>query len=249
MRKSFQFLATICLVATTVSGCAGLGALKDVGREPPLTPISDPTAARGYHPIALPMPTPEQEVYQANSLWQTGAKGFFRDQRARRVGDILTVQIDISDQASLDNTTDRSRSSSEDGALTNLLGLETYLTDILPEAATASSLVDTSSTSASNGSGSIDRAETIDLTVAALVTQILPNGNMVIQGRQEVRVNYEVRELLITGVVRPEDISNTNTIQHTQIAEARVSYGGRGQISKLQQPRYGQQIYEIFYPF
>jgi flagellar L-ring protein FlgH len=129
--------------------------------------------------------------------------------------------------------------------LGKLLGLET----IIPSSLDPSNLVSTSSNTANAGSGKVDRKESINLIVAAVVTQTLPNGNMVIQGKQEVRVNFEVRELTIMGVIRPEDISSTNTIQHTQIAEARISYGGRGQLTDFQQPRYGSQLFDILFPF
>jgi flagellar L-ring protein FlgH len=182
---------------------------------------------------------------QSNSLWKTGSRNFFKDQRASNVGDILTVNIIIDDQASIDNTTTRSRSNSDDVNMNKMLGLET----LIPDSLTPGDLVNTTSATSSSGAGAVDRKESINLTVAAVVTQTLPNGNMVIQGKQEVRVNFEVREMTIMGVIRPEDISSTNTIEHTQIAEARISYGGRGQITDFQQPRYGSQLFDILFPF
>jgi flagellar L-ring protein precursor FlgH len=239
--------AVLCVI--TISACGTLRDLSQIGSAPPLTPITNPTEKRGYEPVSLPMPAAETEAHQTNSLWRNGAKQFFRDQRAGKVGDILTVEISIADNAKLDNSTTRSRSGTDNMGLANLFGLENPIVKALPGATDPASLVKTTSDTATKGDGAIDRKETINLTVAAIVTQILPNGNLVIQGRQEVRVNFEVRELLVTGIVRPEDISNTNTIKHTQIAEARISYGGRGQISRLQQPRYGQQAVEILSPF
>jgi len=186
----------------------------------------------------------------SNSLWRQGARAFFKDQRAARVGDILTVVININDQATFDNETERTRENTEDSDVTNLFGLESQLEKrLLPEAFDPASALSLGSTSKSKGVGKVDRSEELSLTVAAIVTQVLPNGNLVIQGRQEVRVNFEVRELLIAGVVRPEDITATNQIQHTQIAEARISYGGRGQLTDVQQPRYGQQVLDILFPF
>jgi flagellar L-ring protein precursor FlgH len=239
-------LAILLLAGAALSGCS---TLMNIGRAPPLSPIKNPVTQHGYKPISLPMPAPDNEVHQPNSLWRTGAKAFFRDQRAAKVGDILTVNISIDDSAKLNNSTERSRTGSEQMGVSNILGLESYLHDILPEAVDKANLAKFGSTGASKGDGSIDRAETIKLTIAAIVTQVLPNGNLVIEGHQEVRVNYEKRELLITGIVRPEDISNANTINNSQIAEERVSYGGQGEISKLQQPRYGQQLYDTISPF
>jgi flagellar L-ring protein precursor FlgH len=172
-----------------------------------------------------------------------------RDQRAQRVGDILTVNIAIDDEANISNTTARSRTGAEDADLTNILGYENNLGRLLPDAVSPSSLLSLGSTSSTSGTGSVARTESLTITIAAIITQVLPNGNLVIQGRQEVRVNFEVRELLVAGVVGPEDITATNTINHTQIAEARISYGGRGQLTDVQQPRYGQQVLDIFFPF
>lgn len=237
------------ILALGVSACGTADKISQIGKAPALSAIENPIAQRNYEPITLPMPRPEQIEHQPNSLWRSGAKNFFDDQRASRIGDILTVNIDISDSAAIDNTTARTRSASEDSGVTNLFGMEGSLANIFPEAVSAGSLGNFGSDSATSGSGSVDRSETVSLTVAAIIIQKLPNGNLVIQGRQEVRVNFETRELLITGVVRPEDISHSNTIQHSQIAEARISYGGRGQITDLQQPRYGQQLYDIIFPF
>ncbi len=242
-------ITTLIGIAFILNACSTIDRVKTIGSVPPLTPTSNPAELHGREPISLPMPLPQAQSYEGNSLWRSGRKSFFKDQRARNTGDIVTIVINIDDSARLDNATERSRSNGEQAALPAFGGLEQQLVELLPEGANASSLVDLTSDSSSRGEGSVDRQEEVRLSVAALVTDVLPNGNLVIAGRQEVRVNHEVRELTVTGVVRPEDIANTNTINHTQIAEARISYGGRGQITDVQQPRYGQQIYDIIFPF
>ncbi|WP_417317890.1 flagellar basal body L-ring protein FlgH [Emcibacter sp.] len=248
-----NILFAVC--ALSVSGCSTFDRISNIGKAPDLAPIdADSVIPQNRAPdrqavVYATSPASQDVRHNSNSLWKTGNKMFFKDQRASMVGDILTVNITINDEASIDNKTTRSRSSSEDAGLSNFLGLESHLDAILPSEVNPSSLVDMGSTTSNSGSGSVDRKEAISLTVAAVVTQVLPNGNLIIQGRQEVRVNYEVRELTIMGAIRPEDISSTNTIEHTQIAEARISYGGRGQITDVQQPRYGSQLFDILFPF
>lgn len=246
--------ATI-LLALALSGCGAAGRLGQVGKLPRLTPAEAPPEAQVQPSLgrqgsegraATPAETPAPP---SASLFRTGAGAFFRDQRANRVGDILTVRIRIQDRADFGNTTTRTRSGSESAGVAALLGLETPLAKVLPGAVDPARLVDTSSKSASAGTGSISRSETLNMTMAATVVGVLPNGNLAIRGKQEVRVNYELRELVITGLVRPEDIARDNSIAHSQIAEARISYGGRGRLSELQQQRWGQQIYEALFPF
>lgn len=185
----------------------------------------------------------------ANSLWRNGSRAFFHDQRASKVGDILTVAIDINDNAKLSNQTDTSRTTSADGGVSSFFGLERNLTKVLPNSPDPAHLVTSGSTSSLAGSGSVNRSEAVSLTVAAVVSGVLPNGNLIIQGKQEVRINQELRELTVTGIVRPEDISAANTVRHTQIAEARVSYGGRGAVSRVQKVPAGQALLEQFTPF
>ncbi|HYG89286.1 MAG TPA: flagellar basal body L-ring protein FlgH [Azospirillum sp.] len=242
-------LTLAAALAVSVSACNTMTRLSEVGSGPQLSKIQDPYARAGYQPISLPMPTPMPAERNPNSLWRSGAKAFFKDQRAKQVGDILTVLINIEDQAQMNNQSTRSRDSGESMGLPNFFGLESRLGAVLPKAVDASKLVDANSTSSNDGKGAITRKEQIELKVAALVTQTLPNGNLVIQGHQEVRVNYELRDLSINGVIRPEDITAQNTISYEKIAEARIAYGGRGQISDVQQPRYGQQIFDIISPF
>ncbi len=250
-RKTVLRFALLAAVAAGLPACNAMSRVANIGSAPELTKIQDPYAQPGYQPVSLPMPTPLPAERNPNSLWRNGSKAFFKDQRANKVGDLLTVNIKIDDQAQMNNQSTRTRNNSDKAGIPGFFGLEgaAGLNKILPEEAQAGSLVDLSSATSNAGKGAITRKEQIELKVAALVTQTLPNGNLVIQGRQEVRVNYEVRELIITGVIRPEDITAQNVISYEKIAEARISYGGRGQMTDVQQPRYGQQLFDIIMPF
>ena len=237
------------LVALTVTGCNVLTRLSEVGDGPELTKIVNPVARPDYRPVSLPMPTPQVAEDNPNSLWRAGAKAFFKDHRAKEIGDVLTVKLDFTDKATFDNVTTRERDDSEDTNITQLLGLEAEFSKVLPQAVSAASLLSFDNAHETKGEGKVDRQEVISLTFAAVVTQILPNGSLVIVGRQEILVNSELRELMVTGVVRPSDIDSDNTISHEKIAEMRVAYGGSGTISQLQQPRWGTQIWDIIFPF
>ena len=195
------------------------------------------------------MPAPQKVLREKNSLWQSDRVTFFKDQRASNIGDVITVLINIKDEAELDNTTQRTRTSTEGAGLDAMLGYEQALNRVLPQAVDNTNLAQFDSSSNHRGSGSIEREDEITMRMAALITQVLPNGNMVIHGKQEVLVNYEKRILAIDGVIRPEDIGVQKTVSYDQIAEARIIYGGEGQISDMQQPRYGQQIYDVIFPF
>ncbi len=232
------------LAALPLAACGTL----EAARTPSMSPIAYPAPlvpASQY--VGIP-PEPEP-AFSANSLWKAGARAFFKDQRAARVGDIVTVAIEIDDSAQMRNATDRSRDNKISGGVTNFLGLESSLGKVLPGGFSPESAVGFGGESESSGQGSINRSEKINLTIAAVVTHVLPNGNMMIQGRQEVRTNQELRELSIAGIVRPEDITSANTIRHTQIAEARISYGGRGDVTRMQAPPAAQSLVERFSPF
>jgi flagellar L-ring protein precursor FlgH len=232
-----------------LTSCSAVDRVSKIGEAPTMTKIENPTTKPEYQPVSLPMPAPKNANRQKNSLWAANRTTFFEDQRASDIGDIITVLIDIDDTAALENATQRSRSSNENADLPSVLGYEEALNRVLPQAVDNTDLIDFDSDSNHTGNGSIEREEQIQVQLAALVTQVLPNGNMVIQGRQEVVVNFEKRILQIDGVIRPEDISITNSISYEQIAEARIAYGGEGQITDVQQPRYGQQLYDIIFPF
>ena len=187
--------------------------------------------------------------FASNSLWRQGSRAFFKDQRAAQIGDIMTVRVRVTDRAQLDNQTKRSRKNDESLGAENAFGFETDFGKVLPDDVKAEALLNADSSSSSQGAGSVRRSEQLVTNVAAVVTQVLPNGNLVIEGKQEIRVNFEIRELIVAGVVRPEDIEADNTIDSTKIAQARIAYGGRGQITDVQQPRYGQQVMDIVLPF
>ncbi len=234
-------------LASLLSGCAAIDQLRLIGQQPPLSPVDNPTTKPGYRPVQMPMPTPQPASYNPNSLWRNGSRAFFNDQRAHQVGDILTVKVNINDTAQFQDQTQVSRTATEDAGVSNFIGANTIVNPakaILP-----GRIITADSNAASNGIGNINRQDQLLTHVAAVVTQLLPNGNMVIEGRQEVRLNAEIRELIVAGVVRPEDIESDNTIDLPKIAEARVAYGGRGVLTNTQQVPWGQQALDIILPF
>ncbi len=193
--KRIVLTGTLLTIVSIASGCSSIDRLSQIGEQPKLNAIENPTTQPGYKPVQMPMPKPETVSYNANSLWRNGSRAFFKDQRAARVGDLLTVTVNITDKANIANETQRSRTSKEDSGITDFA------------------------------------------------------GSQVVEGKQEIRVNFEIRELIVAGIVRPEDIQSDNTIDSSKIAQARIAYGGRGQITDVQQPRYGQQVMDVLLPF
>ena len=234
------------LTASLLSGCAAFDRIRDLGQPPPLSAVENPTTRPGYKPVQMPMPAAQPASYNPNSLWRNGSRAFFKDQRAHQVGDILTIKVNFTDQANITNETQRSRVNKEDSGVDNFFGKSKLpiMNTPLP-----TRIFTGDSTSSSDGKGSVARQEQLVTNVAGVVTQVLPNGNLVVEGRQEIRVNFEIRELIVAGIIRPEDIESDNTIDSSKIAQARISYGGRGQITDVQQPRYGQQALDVLLPF
>ncbi len=264
--NSLRALALLALAAST-GACASLdtgamaqdaiaapGVAYDAARRglapPQLAPVGTPAALTGGGQQTMPS-YPEPVAYEPapNSLWRSGSRSFFNDQRANRIGDILTVEIEIDDSAELSNTSNRSREASSSAGISNFFGLEQSVGDLIGGAFDTENLIGGNADSEHRGTGAINREEKIELTVAAVIVDRLPNGNLVIAGRQEVRINGELRELTVSGIIRPEDVTSDNKINHTQIAEARISYGGRGSISAVQRPNWGQRLGDAITPW
>jgi flagellar L-ring protein precursor FlgH len=232
--------------------CLGLMAcdrIGQVGRAPGFTPA---TTSDEYSAMLAPdFPREVEPTTPAgqSSLWAASRSSLLGDRRAERKGDIMTVVIQINDSAQMSNTSQRSRSGSESMGIPSLFGIPQRIDQNLPVGANMANAVSINSAGSSQGNGSVSRTEKVTLRVAATVIGVLPNGVLQIAGSQEVRVNFELRELLVSGFVRPEDISRQNEVTYDKIASARISYGGRGQITDVQQPRYGQQVADIMLPF
>ena len=242
-------MSVVAQDAIAAPGVAYNAARRSLG-PPQFAPVGDPSGLTGGQ--QQDMPQPEPVVYgdgAPNSLWRAGRRSFFNDQRASRLGDILTVEIEISDKAELSNSSDRTRSGESSAGVSNFFGLENSLGQLFPNGFDNENMIGGTSESSARGQGAINREEKVQLTVAAVIVDRLPNGNLVIAGRQEVRVNAELRELTVSGVIRPEDIDANNTISQDQIAEARISYGGRGQLSAVQRPGWGQRLGDAVSPW
>jgi flagellar L-ring protein precursor FlgH len=233
------------IAAASLGGCGALSRLSEVGRPPAMTPTEDPTKDPKWRPLTMPMPARQPSPNESNALWRSGSRAFFKDQRAAAVGDIITVLVSMNDAANLKNVTTATRASSETAGLPNFFGLE----NMLPKTVTASALLGASSGNSNVGTGQIQRTEAVTLRLAGIITQVLPNGNLVVAARQEFLVNSELRDLQVTGVIRPQDIASDNTVLHDRMAEARIAYGGKGQLTDVQRARWGQQMMDILLPF
>jgi flagellar L-ring protein precursor FlgH len=248
MRTRFATTALVLIAAPLLAGLGACSTIREAVKGPELSPVGYPSALapmdqKLYAQVTAPPPP------TANSLWRVGARTFFNDQRARAPGDILTVLINVNDSAKTSNETTAGRTSTNNVGIPNLLGLESSLGKLLPSAFNPTTAISTNSKTTSDGAGAVNRQEQITTTIAAVVSSVLPNGNLVIQGTQQMMINNEMRQVTIAGIVRPEDISSTNTILHTQIAEERLNYGGRGDISRVQKTPALQSIMEKFSPF
>jgi flagellar L-ring protein precursor FlgH len=241
MRVPYAFFGLVVLFATALAGCANDN--DKFMREPSLSPVGSGLATRTNSAIdEFP-----SDANHSHTVFDGGAADLYKDQRITKVGDIVTVKIAINDKATFGNSTDRSQTANSNFTLDWGLSLASAgsSSSSTPSTLTAGA----QSTSTNQGQGNIDRSEQIQVEVAAIVTAVLPNGNLVISGSQEVRVNYELRDLTVAGIVRPWDISKDNTIAYDRIAEARISYGGRGRLTDVQQPGWGQQLTDKVKPF
>lgn len=250
--SKFRTILLLTIATTALTGCASR--FGHIGRAPDMTPPGAPhqeVPAVSPDRLALGVGTDHYNLEDGSSgsLWRSGPSSLFGDRRARTLGDILTVVIEIDDEAEMTNRTDRSRDASEGLSIPNFFGLPGLAEGVLPGGAGLDPAIDASSSTSNSGDGTIQRGEKITLQVAATVVRVLPNRHMVIAGNQEVRVNSELRDLQVAGIIRPEDISRRNTITYEKIADARVMYGGRGVITDVQRPRYGQQILDAIMPY
>jgi flagellar L-ring protein precursor FlgH len=226
-------------------GCAG-EKLSEIGESPKLSRIQNPTLEKGYAPISMPMPAPTLPEYRMNSLWQTGSKAFFKDQRAGKIGDLITVNVLIDNQESTSITPSLSRDSKLSATAPNILGLQNKISSLM---ATDGTLLNTESKPQHTGSGKYDLSDKIKFQVAATIIQVLPNGNLVVKGRTEIKLLNEVREIELTGIARRSDIASDNSITSDKVAELRIVYAGRGDISDVANKPWGHKVVENMMPF
>jgi len=251
LQQTLFRLGLIGVVAVGLTACETLDRLGDVGGPPKMSKIENPVQSANYSPISMPMPQPKAPQAGMNSLWRPGSRAFFKDQRASEIGDILTVNVNFDTQETQFQTrTDTSRNNNEvSNSNLTAFGFESKLNKILPSAANPAQLFNMGETNKVYGDGTTYRKDKFTAVIAATITQVLPNGNLVIMGRQELRVNDELRELTIQGVIRPQDIDSTNSITYDKVAEARVALGGRGNLSDVTRARWGQEVFDLVFPF
>jgi flagellar L-ring protein precursor FlgH len=249
MKRCVGFMAMALL-----GGCTIPEKLSTIGQPPSLTHIQDPTKLPYYQPVQMPMPMASEHVRHGNSLWEPGSRAFFKDQRASKVGDVVTVLVNIDQQESIEMTPTMNRQNKSTSTVTNVMGFERKAEKLFPrkqheDGKANPNWLDVNSNPSLSGKAKYDVKDKMQFKVAAYVLQVLPNGNMVVQGRQEMRLINELREVLVKGIVRKEDISSANTIVGDKIAELRISYGGRGELTDMQAFPIGQQVVNKIMPF
>ncbi len=242
-----RFLLTSALLAL-LPGCGVLANLAEVGKPPQVSKTTDPTLDPDWRPLTMPTPAPQPPPPVENSLWRPGSRAFFKDERASKVGDLVTIVVNVNDAATANDNTMEQRTDSETMGVPGFFGLGALVPSFL-KGSTASNLVNINSGTNLFTIGQIQRNETVTVRLGAVVTQVLPNGNLVVEARQEMLVNAELRQVKVTGVIRPEDIASDNTVPHDRIAEARITYAGRGQLTEVNEPRWGQQMLDVMLPF
>lgn len=257
-KSSLPSRITTVLLLPAALALTACGPQGNIDRNPEISGINvDPNAMPETASLSIPMPPPKAPVNpkraEAASLWQTGNDSFFADRRAEEVGDIVSINIQIDDQAQLRNASSRSRDGSASMGKPEFLGYGSKLDELLPginpEDLPDGNLIDLNSSFERQGEGAISRNERINLKIAALVIQRLPNGNLVVAGRQEVKVNDEIRELRVAGIIQPSEIGMDNSIDYDRIAEARITYGGRGQLSRQLRTGYGEEAANVILPY
>jgi flagellar L-ring protein FlgH len=238
--------AILGLTGLMLTGCGTLQKLSEIGRPPEMSKSGDPTKDPNYRPMTMPMPKTQTVPNEPEALWRQGSRAFFKDQRAAQVGDLVTIVVSMTDSATLNNVTTLTRTSGDIEGMPTIPGLTNRLG---AGGGNPSNLINVNSSNNNTGNGQIQRNEAVALRLAGVITQVLPNGNLVVAARQEFVVNSELRELKVTGVIRPQDIASDNTVLHDRMAEARIEYGGRGEVTELQSTRWGQQLMDILLPF
>ncbi len=248
--KNIQSIPTFLTLVLALSGCNVAERLSNIGEPPELSEIQNPELVDNYQPISMPMPAPEGRHNSINSLWQKGSRAFFKDQRAMRVGDVLTVKIDYTDTAKIDDKLSAERKLKSKSSITNLMGYEQYLPDIFPSTVDKNNLTNIGETNTKiDAKGTKERKDSLKLELAATIIQLLPNGNMVIQGRQDVRIAGELKTVELKGIIRREDILSDNSITYDKVAEARISSVSKGEISDLNSTPWGQEVLNKVLPF
>ena len=246
--KKIYIIILLAVKILFLSACHDMRSqINDIGKPPKLNKVDKNSYLKDANQS---LETSILESSNSNSLWLPKQKNFFfRDRKAKSIGDILKVKVSIEEKAKIDNKTSSSRDkNNKNFGVANLFGLEKSAS-VGKSHIDPSNLLSITGSSQNSGTGKIDRKETINTTIAAIIYKILPNGNFFIKGSQEIRVNFEIREITLTGIIRPEDLDSDNSVDLKQVAEARVSYGGRGQITAVQQPTYGKQFLDIVSPF
>lgn len=249
----FKNFLNLLLISPFLAGCAA-EKLSRIGSSPQVSEIQNPVLQSNYMPISMPMSRPTSERKGMNSLWQTGSKSFFKDQRARKIGDLVTINIAIDNKESTSVTPSINRQTTMSSTAKNLLGLQTNLEHILPTGAKSSKganneYINTSSKPQHSGSGKYDVEDKINFQVSATVIQVLPNGNMVIVGKAEIKLLNEIREIGVKGIVRASDVKSDNSVDGKKVAELRILYTGRGDISDAVEQPWGNKVLDRIMPF